>query len=77
MLEDINNWVSVLKFDSSNNYGSYGCASFMREWNKVFKHANRGPKPQGFYKYVKFDDSEIEMVLNRPMTLARDPDLFA
>jgi antitoxin component HigA of HigAB toxin-antitoxin module len=77
LLEDINKWVSVLKFDSSNNYGSYGCASFMREWNKVFKYANRGNKAQGFYKYVKFEDFEIEMVLNRPMTLARDASLFA
>lgn len=76
-LKDMKKWVSVLSFDSSNNYGPYGCAAFMREWNKAFKGANRGRKPKGFYKYVTFEDYEIELAIKRPSELARDESLYS
>ena len=76
-LIDVTNWVSELKFDSSNNYGPYGCAAFMREWNKVFKYQNRGKKPKGYYRYVIFEDFEIDMANNKPMPLARDESLYS
>lgn len=76
-LKDINNWVSELKYDSSNNYGTYGAAALMREWNKVFKNSNKGRKPAGFYKYVTWEDYEIEIVSKKVIPFARDTALFS
>ena len=76
-LKDLTKWVSELNFDSSNNYGPYGCAAFMREWNRVFKGANRGRRPKGFYKYVTFEDYEIDLAIKRPTELARDESLYS
>lgn len=76
-LKDINNWVSELKYDSSNNYGTYGAASLMREWNKVFRTSNKGRKPKGFYKYVIWEDYEIEIISNKVIPFARDNSLFS
>ena len=76
-LSNINNWVTELKYDSSNNYGKYGAAALMREWNNVFRTANRGRKPQGFYKFVIWEDYEIEIVSKNVITFARDNALFS
>jgi len=76
-LKDINNWVSELKYDSSNNYGTYGAAALMRKWNDVFRNANKGRKAKGFYKYVHFEDYEIEIISKNVITLARDNSLFS
>lgn len=76
-LGDINNWVSELKYDSSNNYGTYGAAALMREWNKVFKNSNKGRKPKGFYRYVMWEEYEIEIISKKVIPFARDNALFS
>lgn len=76
-LKNINNWVSELKYDSSNNYGTYGAAALMRKWNEVFRNSNKGRKPRGFYKYVQFEDYEIEIISKNVIPLARDNSLFS
>jgi len=76
-LADIKNWVSELKYDSSNNYGTYGAAALMKEWNKVFLTANKGRKPKGFYKYVKWESHEVEIISKNIITWARDNTLFS
>lgn len=75
-LSDLNNWVSVLKYDSSNNYGTYGAAALMRKWNEVFKTANKGRKSKGFYKFVVWEDIEIDLVSRAVIPFARDESLF-
>ncbi len=76
-LEDINNWVRVLKFDSSNHYDTYGASALMKKWNEVFKNANKGRKPADFYSFVKWDDWEIESASNKIFSFARDPSLYS
>lgn len=75
-LSDLNNWVSVLKYDSSNNYGTYGAASLMRKWNEVFKTSNKGRKPKGFYKFVVWEDIEIDLISRAVIPFARDESLY-
>tara|TARA_R110001606_G_scaffold358593_1_gene510246 strand:+ start:100 stop:1254 length:1155 start_codon:yes stop_codon:yes gene_type:complete len=76
-LSDLNNWVTELKYDSSNNYGTYGAAALMRKWNEVFKMANKGRKPKTFYKYVSWQDFEIEIISKNIFPFARDVTLFS
>ena len=75
-LININNWVRVLKFDSSNHYDTYGASALMRKWNEVFKNANKGRKPKGFYRFAQFEDYEIDIISSNIMTLARDESLY-
>lgn len=75
-LSNLNNWVTILKYDSSNNYGTYGTAALMKKWNEVFKTANKGKKPKGFYKYVIWSDSEIAISGTAVIPFPRDESLF-
>ena len=76
-LEDINNWVRELKFDSSNHYDTYGAAALMRKWNEVFKNANKGRKPKDFYRFVQWENFEIDIISNNIVPLARDASLYS
>jgi len=76
-LGDVNNWVTELKYDSSNNYGTYGAAALMRKWNEIFRTANMGRKVKGFYKYVKWEDNEIQIINSSVITFCRDNSLFS
>lgn len=73
---DITKWVRVLKFDSSNHYDTYGAAALMKKWNEVFKNANKGRKPKGFYRYVHWEDFEIETTYKNVFAWSRDQSLF-
>ena len=75
-LLDITKWVRVLKFDSSNHYDTYGAAALMKKWNEVFRNANKGRKPKGFYRYVHWEDFEIETTYNNVFAWGRDQSLF-
>jgi len=75
-LSDLNSWVTVLKYDSSNNYGTYGTAALMRKWNEVFKMANKGKKAKGFYKFVTWTDVEIDIISRTVIPFARDESLY-
>ena len=75
-LSDLNSWVTVLKYDSSNNYGTYGAAALMRKWNEVFKMANKGKKMKGFYKFVNWTDLEIDIISRAIIPFARDESLY-
>ena len=51
--------MAKLGVTSSNQYAVEGCVCFMKAWNKVNSNKNKGNKPAGFYKYVKFTESQI------------------
>lgn len=74
----LSNWTKSLAFDSSNNYGAYGAAALMGEWNRVFKNRNKGRKST--YRYVKWSDYEMQVVktssLKDLQPFARDESLF-
>ncbi len=76
-LADINNWVKELKFDSSNHYDTYGASALMTEWNRINRTKNKGRKPKGFYKYVIFENFEIEDTSRRIAELPRDESLYS
>jgi len=76
MLTDITNWVSVLKFDSSNHYDTYGASALMKKWNEIYRNANKGRKRGNFYRYVQFEDYEIDLIANTVIPLARDESLY-
>ena len=76
-LVDVNNWVKELKFDSSNHYDTYGASALMKEWNEINKWKNRGSRAKGFYKYVKFEPYEIDLISRNVITLARDESLYS
>ena len=73
-LKNIANWSSVLHFDSSNNYSTYGAAALMTKWNEIFKCRNRGRTIS--YKYVKWQPHEIECTKTNLIQFARDESLY-
>jgi hypothetical protein len=73
-LKDLSNWTTELHFDSANNYATYGAASLMQMWNTVFKNKNKGRTSS--YKYVKWTDTEIEIIKSNLMVFARDESLY-
>ena len=73
-LKSLNNWSSALHFDSANNYGTYGAAALMTQWNKVFKNKNRGRTSS--YRYVKWEVEEIEIIKKHIFQFSRDDSLY-
>tara|TARA_Y100000296_G_C5149826_1_gene245787 strand:+ start:230 stop:1372 length:1143 start_codon:yes stop_codon:yes gene_type:complete len=73
-LNKITNWSTMLHFDSSNNYGTYGAAALMNKWNEVFKNKNKGRTNS--YRYVKWEQHEIAVTKNNLIEFARDDSLY-
>jgi hypothetical protein len=73
-LDEITNWSTMLHFDSSNNYGTYGAAALMNKWNEVFKNKNKGRTNS--YRYVKWEQHEIAVTKANLIEFARDDSLY-
>jgi hypothetical protein len=75
-LKDLGKWAKTLHFDSANHYSEYGAASFMEKWNVLYVNKNKGRKKPSVYRWVKWDQDEIEITKNKLMPFARDESLL-
>ena len=48
----------------------------MSEWNKIYKTKNRGNRKKSYYKYVIFEQFEIDIISRNVIELARDESLY-
>lgn len=76
MLKDLSKWAKILHFDSANHYAEYGAASFMEKWNTIYVNKNKGRKKPSVYRWVKWDQDEIDIIKNKLMPFARDESLL-
>ena len=75
-LDDINKWTTELRFDSANNYATYGAAALMEKWNDLYKYKNKGVRSKPTYKWVKWDKQEIDIIKMNIIQFARDVSLL-